>query len=577
MSKINFIKENISIDIEKNTVLLDAIRQVKKNIEAPCNGMGVCGKCKVIAKGQLSEITESEKKLINENKYERLSCMAVVLGDVDVELNEKLKIFKTINKGFSIDIVVDSPVKIIRLPKINKSSSVPYVDYLGYKANSVNLYKKIACLEESYEGDFQGIWGVVFEEELLDIISYEKDILGVAIDIGTTGVSYYLVNLKDGEVLGRLSSLNPQTQYGSDVLTRITYCMENPLGAMNLQKLIVDEINLAIKKITDNLYNVEDIYHIIISANTTMQHLLLGINPESLAKSPYRSVFLSTDNFKAKDILIELNKEAVLSIIPSASSYVGGDIVSGIMASGFQNKNEAVFIDIGTNGELAALKDGNIISASTAAGPALEGMNIECGCRAETGAMEAFQIDEDLNIQYSTIGDAKPIGICGSGLIDIVGALVKSGLLDKTGRWSKNIDSKLADRLKDKKFYITENIYISQKDIRQIQLAKGAISAGLMLMLEEAGLKIDEISTIYIAGAFGYHINPDNIKIVGLIPNGFRGDIKFLGNTSLEGARLALINRKYFHEGNNIKGNMKVLELSSRENFQDIFVSQLNF
>ncbi|MBZ2174709.1 ASKHA domain-containing protein [Schnuerera sp. xch1] len=574
MPKVNFVKENICIEVGKNTILLDAIRKTKLSIETPCNGMGFCGKCKIIAKGQLSEPNDREKKIIDEEKCERLSCMAEILGDVEVELIEKQKVLKTIDKGFSIDVEIDSPVKLVRLPEINQSSSIPYVDYIGYRISSVDLHRKIAVIEE---GIFKEIWGVVLEHRLLDISTYKKDVLGLAVDIGTTGVSYYLVDLSNGQVVRSLSSLNPQTQYGGDVLTRITYCMEDPSGAVKLQKLIVDEINNKIKRLVDSVYSVDDIYHIAIAANTTMMHLLLGINPESLAKAPYRSVFLSCEDIKAKDISIKANNEALLTIIPSASSYVGGDIVSGIMASGFQNNKKAVFIDIGTNGELAALKDGKIICTSTAAGPALEGMNIECGCRAEEGAIEKFDIDEDCNITYSTIGNAKAIGICGSGLIDIAGALVKRDIIMKSGRWNKDTNPKLAARLVDKKFYITDDIYISQKDIRQIQLAKGAIASGVIMMLDEIGLTIEEIPLVYIAGAFGYHINPDNIMEIGLIPKGFNGDIKFLGNTSLEGARLALINNNCHNKVYKIKENMKVLELSLKENFQDIFVAQLNF
>ena len=574
MPKINFINENISIEVEENTVLLDAIRKANLTIETPCNGMGFCGKCKVIARGNLSEPLDKEKKIINEKRHERLSCMAMVLGDVEVELIEKNKVLKTIGKGFSIDVSIDSPVKILSLPEIDKSSSVPYVEYLGYKVNSMDLYNKIASMEEKH---FKEIWGVVFQDNLLDISNYEKDILGVAIDIGTTGISYYLVDLSNGDIVGSLSSLNPQTQYGGDVLSRITYCMEDPKGAIRLQELIIDEINRTIKKIVGNIYNIDDIYHITISANTTMMHLLLGINPESLARAPYRSVFLSCEDIKAKDIAIEVNKEAILTIIPAASSYVGGDIDRELWHRVFKKNTEAVFIDIGTNGELAALSNTRIISTSTAAGPALEGMNIECGCRAEEGAIESFDIDEEFNIHYTTIGDAKAIGICGSGLIDIAGALVKREILMKSGRWSKDLNPKLADKLVDKKFYITEDIYISQKDVRQIQLAKGAIAAGLIMMLEDIGLTIEEIPIVYIAGAFGYHINPKNIREIGLIPKGFEGEISFLGNTSLEGARLALINKRCYNRVNQIKENMKVLELSLREGFQDIFVSQLNF
>ncbi|MSU03001.1 ASKHA domain-containing protein [Tissierella pigra] len=574
MAIVKFIRENISIEVEEGTILLDVIREAKLRVETPCNGMGSCGKCKVIARGQLSEPSDRERTVIDENKFERLSCMAKIFGEVEVELMENEKALKTINKGFSIHVPVDSPVKIKELPKINRHSSIPYANYLGYELNSVELYKKINILEKN---NSEELWGVVFEGKLLDIKSHKNNILGIGIDIGTTGISYYLIDLSSGEIIDKLSSLNPQTQYGGDVLTRITYCMENPLGAIKLQELIVDEMNNSIKALIGNIYNIDDIYHITIAANTTMLHLLLGVDPTLLAKAPYRSIFLNPKDFKARDISIKTNDEAILSIVPSASSYVGGDIVSGIMASGFKNNEKAVFIDIGTNGEMAVLKDGMIIATSTAAGPALEGMNIECGCRAQKGAIETFDIDEEFNISYTTIEDDRPLGICGSGLIDIVGALVKRNILLKTGRWNKDLDSKLEDRLVDKKFYITEDIYISQKDIRQIQLAKGAIATGVILMLEEIGLSIKEISQIYIAGAFGYHVSSSNMKIIGLIPKGFKGDISFLGNTSLEGARLALINKGCFKEVYKISENIEVLELSLRENFQDVFVSQLNF
>ena len=574
MPLVRILKKNMSIEVEKGTILLDAIRDANIKLETPCNAMGFCGKCKVIARGDLSQPSDEERKIIDENKNERLSCMAVIFGDTDVELINSEKKLKTINKGFSIDVCIDSPVRNIKLPKIQKESSLPYVDYLGYCLDSVQLYRKLSKLEE---GDPEEIWGVVFEDKLLDINDHEKDVLGLAIDIGTTGISYCLIELSTGKTIEKISSLNPQTQYGGDVLTRITYCMENPDGAVKLQELIVKEINNSIKDLLGNFYNKEDIYHIMISANTTMVHLLLGIIPISLAKSPYRPIFLNTKDIKAKDISIEVNDEAILSIIPAASSYVGGDIVSGIMASDFKNNEEALFIDIGTNGEMSVLKNGKIISTSTAAGPALEGMNIECGCRAEIGAIEKFHIDEDYNIFYTTIGGEKPIGICGSGLIDIAGALVERNIIMKSGRWNKDLDPKVKKRLEDKKFYITEDLYISQKDIRQIQLAKGAIAAGVILMLEEIGLEIEMISKVYIAGSFGYHVNPHNIKRIGLIPKGFNGEIVFLGNTSLEGARLALINRECFKDLDNIKKDMKVIELSFKKNFQNVFVSQLNF
>ncbi len=575
MPKVSFVNENISVEVDKNTILLDAIRKANLNIETPCNGLGLCGKCKVIARGLLSEAKYPETRMINEEKFERLSCLAEVLGDVEVELIEKKKVLKTISKGYSIEVPLDSPIKLVTLPQIDRSSPVPYVDSLGYKVDSPEIYRKMVAIEKERIKD---IWGVVYEDKLLlDITSFKKDVLGLAVDIGTTGVSFYLIDLTTGKTVGSMSSLNPQTQYGGDVLTRITYCMENPEGALKLQKLIIDEINRSMEKIIGTTYTADSIYHIVIGANTTMLHLLLGVNPESLSQAPYRSIFLSCEYLRARDLSLGGNPEALLTLIPSASSYVGGDVVSGIMASGFRNNESALYIDIGTNGELAALKDGKIICTSTAAGPALEGMNIECGCRAEEGAIEKFDIDEDYNIEYSTIGDGKAIGICGSGLIDIVGALVRRGIVNKTGRWNKNIEPRIGDRLVDKNFYISEDIYISQKDIRQVQLAKGAIAAGVIMMLDEIGTSIEEIPLVYIAGSFGYHINQKNIIEIGLIPKGFDGEIKFLGNTSLEGARLALTNKACTKEVYHIKKDMKVLELSLKENFQEVFVAELNF
>lgn len=575
MPKVSFVNENISVEVDTNTILLDAIRKANLIIETPCNGLGLCGKCKVIARGVLSEAKYPETRMINEDKFERLSCLAEVIGDVEVELIEKKKVLKTISKGYSIEAPLDSPIKLVSLPQIERTSPVPYVDSLGYKVDSPEIYRKTVSIEKERIKD---IWGVVYEDKLLlDITSFEQDVLGLAVDIGTTGLSFYLIDLTTGKTVGSMSSLNPQTQYGGDVLTRITYCMENPEGALKLQKLILDEINRSMEQIIGTTFNTDNIYHIVIGANTTMLHLLLGVNPELLSQAPYRPIFLSCEYLRARDLSLGGNPEALLTLIPSASSYVGGDVVSGIMASGFRSNDSALYIDIGTNGELAALKDGKIICTSTAAGPALEGMNIECGCRAEDGAIETFDMDENYNIEYSTIADEKAIGICGSGLIDIVGALVRRDIIKKTGRWNKNLNPKIADRLVDKKFYISDDIYISQKDIRQVQLAKGAISAGIIMMLDEIGTSIEEIPLVYIAGSFGYHINQKNIIEIGLIPKGFDGEIKFVGNTSLEGARLALTNKACTKEVYHIKRDMEVLELSLKDNFQDIFVAELNF
>ncbi len=420
--------------------------------------------------------------------------------------------------------------------------------------------------------------GVIHKEELIDVIHKDQSVLAVAVDIGTTGLSAYLLNLEDGQILNKISDLNPQTEYGGDVLSRITYCMENKDGIEILSKCIREKIDSMVDKLIGMEYERKNVYEIAIAANTTMLHLFTGVNPNTIAKAPYRSVFLDQIEIKARDMSIEINEEGNIILLPSLSSYVGADIVAGIVATDFQNKKHpSIFIDIGTNGELAAIYKGNMSASSTAAGPAFEGMNISCGSRAEEGAIDNFYIDEDYNIKYTTIGDEEAKSICGSGLMDVMAALIKSKVVMSSGRFNKNMPDKLKEKLRDKKFYITDNVYISQNDVRQIQLAKGAISSGVTMLLKEIDANIEDIEEAVIAGAFGYHINPESIKILGIIPKGFKGKITFVGNSSIEGARLSLLNKDISQAMIDIRENIKVIELSTREDFQDYFVKALSF
>lgn len=545
MSLINFHEGGMQrcVPVPTHSTVLQGIRQAGIKFETPCNGIGLCGKCKVIAKGDLESPGEEEKKFIDINRNERLACMAKIIGNVDVEFIRKHEELQTINSGDSISVKADSNIKLI---------------------------------QGRYDGEEK--YAVTYKDEIIDVLKEKKVILAAAVDIGTTGISAYLLNLENGEILNKLSSLNPQTEFGSDVLSRITYCMSNKQGVKNLQKLIVDEINRLTLDMLCNKYYINQVYSYVIAGNTTMLHLLRGIDPCSMAKAPYTPVFLNTIVMSTGEIGFSGNKHCIVTLLPGSSSYVGADIVAGIVSSGFNNKkHNSVFIDIGTNGEIAVISHEKMLCTSTAAGPALEGMNICCGCRAETGAIEAFNISDDYNITFSTIGDKEPVGICGSGLIDIAGEMVKKDIILKSGKFNSQLDERICKRLRDKKFYITDKVYLSQKDIRQIQLAKGAIAAGIKMLLEEINLTIEDVEEIIIAGAFGYHINPKSILNIGLIPRGFSGTITFAGNTSIEGARLASINKFSLDEMDAIKEKMKTLELSTSDKFQDYFINELNF
>lgn len=541
MPQIKFIDENKVVEVEDGTRLIDCIRKAGYKVETPCSCIGICGKCKVIATGELSHKTKEEESHTNDSEI-RLACMARVQGNVEVKFIVREGCLKTINSGFSINVEINSSIKKVKLQTSGDKSAI------------------------------------TFNNSVLDIREGINNVLGVAVDIGTTGVSAYLVDLQSGKVLNRISALNPQTEYGGDVLSRITYAIKEEKGVDILSKCIRDKINNMIKDLVYKSYNLEDVYRMIIAANTTMLHLFLGVNPESIAKAPYRAAFLDKKDFNALDLQIEINKKGILTLLPSASAYVGADILSGIIAVDFQNKKtSSIFIDIGTNGEIVVINNGKMAATSTAAGPALEGMNISCGVRAEEGAIDCFNIDEEYNITYTTIGNKKAKGICGSGLLDIAANLVNRNVVLKSGRFNKMLPEKLAGRLIDKRFYITEEIYISQNDIRQIQLAKAAIASGIIMLLKEIGLNIMDIEETVIAGAFGYHLNPESIMTIGLIPQGFKGKISFVGNSSLSGARLALISEEKLKEMSEVKESIKVVELSVKKEFQDYFVKELSF
>ena len=522
MVSVRFKNEDITIEVEQGTKISECIRIANLSIETPCNCVGLCNKCKVKVIGDVYPLAPAEKSFILNEENIRLACLTAVKGDVEVELINTNKKLKTINRGYSIEAQVDNDI-------VEKASGATII-------------------------------------------------LGVAIDIGTTGLSAYLIDMRNGDIINKTSCLNPQTEFGGDVLSRITFAINNEDGTKILRDFIVNEVNLMVKELVDDIYELEDIYRIMIAANTTMLHLFAGVNPSSIAKAPYTATFLDKMDLASREIGININREGIVTLLPSASAYVGADILAGIVANDFQKKrNSAIFIDIGTNGEIVAISDGKMVATSTAAGPALEGMNISCGLRAEDGAIDSFTIDEDYKISFTTIGSGKAKGICGSGLIDIAAYMVQKEIILKSGRFNKNINNKISHKVRVKKFYITEDIYISQKDIRQIQLAKGAISAGISMLLKEINISLETLTEVVIAGAFGYHINPESIKTIGLIPKGFKGKITFVGNSSIEGARLALLNRGILETIISFHDKIEIVELSTKDTFQDYFIKALSF
>ncbi|MBE0656018.1 MAG: DUF4445 domain-containing protein [Bacteroidales bacterium] len=393
---------------------------------------------------------------------------------------------------------------------------------------------------------------------------------GVAIDIGTTTLAFHLVQLMTGVHTETRTAMNPQAKYGADVISRINFCILNPEGLETMQQEIIRIINQQLIHFSEvSGIGSSDIVKITIAGNTTMLHLLLGENPASLAFVPFTPVFTDRKLLHAKDLSLECHPDAEVNILPSLTAYVGADIVAGIasLAPSESIKNY-LFIDVGTNGEMALITPQKIYCCATAAGPAFEGANIEFGMGALQGAISIF----DGPGKYLTIGGAKPVGICGSGLIDMVASLVKSGIIAPDGNMESDYLVVSAENSGNNK-----EIFLTQKDIREVQLAKSAIISGIKLLISEAGLSTNELDALYMAGGFGNYIRTESAVIIGLLPAELADRVIPVGNASGTGALLSLKSVYFDAILNDIKNRMEYIELAEKDDFMMEFAMNMDF
>lgn len=557
MAKVTFTPDNITIHVKAGTTILEAARSAGIKIESPCNGAGTCGKCKLYIE-QIYPVNAvlTEKydpvKTASDREY-ILACTACISNDLTIttDTGKDPKALKIISRGESFEVELDCLV------------TKKYVEKIG--------------ITEVYAGH-----NLIAAEEGN---STERN-FGIVVDIGTTTLVASLVDLNTGNELQTASSLNPQAIHAQDVLSRIKLASEEN-GLNILYKEVIEEITGLIDEVSVRTKtSKENIYEIVFSGNTCMLHIAAGINPYSLGKFPYTPEIRGGSHIKASDHNISIAKEGIVYLPPVISAYVGADITSGILASQIHKKAGVIlFVDIGTNGEMVISRDGRLTATSTAAGPAFEGMNITCGMRADKGAVELFDMEDDYSIRLEVIGDTAAVGICGSGLLDIVGELVAAGVIKRNGKFvdaeNGEIPPVLAGKLVklDGKtvFKVTEKVFISQNDIRQVQLAKGAIRAGIEFLLESIGVTAAEVDSVLIAGSFGYHLRAKSLINIGLLPRQFDGKIQFIGNTSKSGGRAFLLNKGYRRELEQLVKEVEVVELASYKNFDRVFIKCLSF
>ena len=550
MPTVRFIPDSITVSVADGTNLLEAARRAGVIVPEPCNGAGTCGKCRVrVAAAQREHLREALHGHLSQQERNAgwvLACQSVVLGDLDVETaTHKEEGLKIVSEGHTLDVAIE--------PWITKT------------------FNPTTHQTDVFAGD--------------RVLTAEPDdtaqtAFGAAIDIGTTTLVVSLVDLLSGNELAVASSLNPQARHAQDVLSRIKMGTQ-PDGLRLLQSELIEALNrLIAQTAAEAKVATRHIYEAVFSGNTTMLHLAVGANPASLGKHPYTSILQGGEYADAAELGLAIAPDGLVYLPPIMSAYVGADITSGILATQLAVlRGVTLFVDIGTNGEMVLAADGQLTATSTAAGPAFEGMNIACGMRASRGAIEQVALTEG-RVESRTIGGDAPIGLCGSGLLDAVGELAANGVVDKNGRFQtaapawqsrfETIDGKLV-------FRIAGPVHLSQKDVRQVQLAKAAVRAGIELMLAANGVAAHQVDRVLIAGSFGFHLRTASLVNLGLLPHAFHDRVDFVGNTSKTGARAFLLSRRLRDELRHQVQQVRVLELANDPAFEKTFVKSLSF
>lgn len=605
--KIHFLPKGFEYTNEENgKSILKAAAEAGIAIDGNCAGNGTCGKCKVrIISGNDETVSKEEKSILTKNEIRdgyRLACKFHPLKDVivDVPLAEgaakrKTKMV-TMPDGFTMKnkfrkefiCIEASTIKnqIADLEKIKKLCGLG-----GQTTISIKLIKKIPdLLAESRK-----ITITIREDEIIDIELGDSrtDCYGLAIDIGTTTVVGHLWNLITGELIGVSAVTNPQGLYGADVISRITYANESNENLKNIHQKIIDCVNGITSGLAET-YHVElhHIYDITVVGNTTMSHLFLGINPRQLAVSPFTPVFVNHVTALASELGITTNENTRFYLLSNIAGHVGSDITAGIISTNMMHEDGIhLMLDVGTNGEIVLKGKEIAMTCSTAAGPAFEGASIFKGMRAAEGAIERVQIDNDVHIKV--IGNTAPIGICGSGIIDAVAQLISNGLVDWTGKFvkpevmmEKNISESIISRFRKgergNEFVLAyhldgEDVVILQKDIREVQLAKAAIYAGIKIMMNQMGITDEDLDRIHIAGAFGNYIDIDSALTIGLLPKIDKNKIVSEGNSAGIGACMALLSTDKREEAEKTAENIIHVELAACAEFQDEYFKAMSF
>ncbi|MFZ5943737.1 MAG: ASKHA domain-containing protein [Bacillota bacterium] len=609
MFKVLFQPDNLFVEIEAQNTILQAANKAGLPLKATCGGRGTCGKCLVrVLKG---DYLLKDDKILHKTGL-LPACQAVVLSDIEVEIPQESKLDKHKVLIQQENLLAEKELEVLAGFNFNPlvrryKISVPEPTLMENSSDLnrllVELKKQVSCgdikislpiLRKLAPALRDGNWNIIVDVahlegcgEIIDILpgNNDKPLYGLAIDIGTTTVVVFLLDLISGKLIDKRGTYNKQAKYGDDVISRMIHADEEEGGLQELQQAVLNSVNELTEEILKDSPHIkrDSVKVVVCAGNTTMTHLLLALDPKYIRLEPYIPAAAQYPPVKIKDLGLPLYGEGLLVNIPSVASYVGGDIVAGALAVKIDKSNELVlFIDIGTNGEMVLGNKEWLVSCACSAGPAFEGGGITFGMRAMRGAIERIQIDGSFEVAYETIDNDKAVGICGSGLIDCLSKLHFSGVIDRTGKFQMDIPT---DRLRQgadgpefvlvwaQETGVHKDIVITESDIKNLLRAKGAVFAGIRSMLELVSLEMSAIDKVLIAGGFGNYLNLEDSIRIGLLPDLERNKYQFVGNTSVKGAQTVLLAKEAYQQSLEISKMLTYLELSVGNTFMEEFVS----
>jgi uncharacterized 2Fe-2S/4Fe-4S cluster protein (DUF4445 family) len=603
--EIIFQPEGKRVKVSRGDTILDAANVGGVDLTSICGGKGVCGKCRVIVEqgaDNAGPITNVERKLLRETEISsgyRLACQTIVLGPLIIKVPEESRTGKQrlLVEGIKTLAPLEPYIKkfFVKLSRPNlldiKSDADRLLDALKDTYGLEGLRLRYDILKRLpftlRDGNWEvtaTVWdnSVVIDVEMGDT---SERAFGFAVDVGTTKIAGYLMDLNAGNVLAVGSLMNPQIPYGEDVISRITYASRGEKELKELQQVLVEGVNQILKSLLDKTgVNPNEVYEMTVVGNTAMHHIFLGISPKYVALAPYQPVVRSGVNVKAGDIGVNINPCGNVHVLPVIGGFVGADAVADILATELHNRDElCMVLDIGTNTEVVLGNKNSMLACSCASGPAFEGAHIKFGMRAASGAIESVRINpETLDVEYKTVDNVRPRGICGSAIVDAVAEMLKAGIIDIYGTFNSDINSPRVRRSEDGLEFVLawsyetavgRDIVITQRDIREIQLAKAAIHTGCVILMRKMRISEEDIDLLFIAGAFGSYINPESARIIGMYPEIPLSKVRMVGNAAGTGARMALISKSARLKAEEISRRVNYVELGAEPGFQDEFLN----